>query len=619
MTAEQPRASAAPGTVVGARYRLESLLGEGGMAVVWKALHTETDRPVALKLVRRELVTEDAVRDMFVREARVAARIGQNPHIVDVLDAGVDAELGVPFMAMELLAGEPLDARIRREGPVAWELAARFTGEIADALDQAHQAGVFHRDLKPQNLFLARTKKGELIKVVDFGIAKLAETVQQSSTHVGTPAYSAPEQLGPSWRSIAEQQGRTIATQISAATDVWALGLCVYEMLTGTASGALWGATTLAELPVKIVLEPPPVPSRRAGERAVLLPAGFDGWLGRCLELDASRRFASAGEAARALEGLAAPGARSADARSVPPAMGASARQPSQPAIHVTPARPNTPPSALVVTPGRFGPGGYEAPGPHPAGITPHSVPPVAPTLPAQSAPTPPQPAHNPPMGPGYAPAAPYPAASPVGYAPYPPASIDPRLAAWAQHRRAQLTMPDPRFYMAWSPIQFLSRVGAVYREAQLTMNDAPVRLAEVSVDEALRKAVGEDRVVLAFLSSPRVLYRAALRSRAAEGLAESVNYGIKLIDSLVGTQSAKIGDPVLEREFEIAFPTPQEGAMALPLSLRSLLVNGRFRGVLELRQGGIVLWRSDVRHFDPTPLDRLLDTLSRVYAVFGG
>src|SRR5687768_5064956 len=112
------------GLVVGSRYRLESILGEGGMAVVWRAIHTETDRPVALKLVRRELVKDEQVREMFVREARVGARIGPNPHIVDFLDAGVDKALEVPFLAMELLDGESLDNRIQREGPVPAALTA---------------------------------------------------------------------------------------------------------------------------------------------------------------------------------------------------------------------------------------------------------------------------------------------------------------------------------------------------------------------------------------------------------------------------------------------------------------------------------------------------------------
>ncbi|MBK8941421.1 MAG: serine/threonine protein kinase [Polyangiaceae bacterium] len=280
------------GTIVGGRYRLESVLGEGGMAVVWRAIHTNMDRPVALKLVRREFVKDEQVREMFVREARVGTRIGKNAHIVDFLDADVDEQLGVPFLAMELLSGEGLDARIKREGPLGAALVASVLEQLADALDQAHSAGVFHRDLKPQNLFLAKDAKQRVsLKVLDFGIAKLADTVTQSSTHVGTPAYSAPEQLGAAWQKIAEQKGKVIATQVSAATDIWALGLVAYEMLIGTPSGALWNASTLAELPVKIVLELPPIASERAGERAgSCLPAST---LGSCAASTSTRRSAS--------------------------------------------------------------------------------------------------------------------------------------------------------------------------------------------------------------------------------------------------------------------------------------------------------------------------------------
>src|SRR5688572_26834273 len=278
------------GLVVGARYRLESVLGEGGMAVVWRAVHTETDRKVALKLVRPELVRSDVIREMFVREARVAARIGKSDHIVDVLDAGVDDTLKVPFIAMELLDGESVEARIR-QGPMPWPLVADLLDQLADALGQAHAAGVFHRDLKPQNLFLTTDRKGNsLLKVLDFGIAKLSESTQSSATQVGTPAYSAPEQLGESWRALAKGRGKNVAANVSGGTDVWALGLIAFEMLTGTESGSYWGATTLAELPLKIVLEPLPPAAARANP--ALLPRGFDPWIARCLDLDAALRWA---------------------------------------------------------------------------------------------------------------------------------------------------------------------------------------------------------------------------------------------------------------------------------------------------------------------------------------
>ena len=153
--------------VVGGRYRLESILGQGGMAVVWRAEHTETGRIVALKLVRPELAAHDTAREMFVREARVASRVGRSEHIVDVLDAGVDPELGLPFLAMELLEGETLDATLGRSGAPPREIAISLLEQIAEALDQAHAAGVIHRDLKPQNLFVTQGRQGPRIKVLE--------------------------------------------------------------------------------------------------------------------------------------------------------------------------------------------------------------------------------------------------------------------------------------------------------------------------------------------------------------------------------------------------------------------------------------------------------------------
>ncbi len=323
-----------PGLVVAGRYRLESVLGQGGMAVVWRAEHTETGRVVALKLVHAALAQNESAREMFVREARIAARIGRNDHIVDVLDAGIAPELGVPYMVMELLDGLALDEQLRRFGAPPPAEALRLLEQLADALDQAHGAGVVHRDLKPQNLFLTRNRKGALtLKVLDFGIAKVAETVQQSATQIGTPAYSAPEQLGESWRGIAARNGRTVASQVSPATDVWAFGLVAYELLSGAPSGEFWGAATLAELPVKIFLEPLPSATAKAAGRGVTLPAGVDGWLACCLELDAQRRYSTAGDAVRALQQCL--GAPSTSTASVAPA-----------------AHPSVPPAAFATTTG---------------------------------------------------------------------------------------------------------------------------------------------------------------------------------------------------------------------------------------------------------------------------
>ncbi len=576
------------GVVVGGRYRLEAILGEGGMAVVWRAVHTETDRAVALKLVRRELVTDDQVREMFVREARITARIGKSPFIVDVLDAGLDPALEVPFIAMELLDGEGLDARLKRAGAVPLGQVLEWTEHVAEALDQAHGAGVFHRDLKPQNLFVSRDKRmRESLKVLDFGIAKLAESVAASSTHVGTPAYSAPEQLGPSWRSIAEGRGKVIASQVSAATDVWALGLVVYEMLIGASSGSLWGATTLAELPVKIVLEPPPVPSQRAGDRAPLLPGGFDAWLLRCLDLDASKRFASAGEAAAALASLPRADAAPRPAHSPSPSQAPPAHTPQPIAVRGSlpswPLVPSQPPTATPYAPNPVTPPGL--------GHTPRPYPQ------AQHLPT------------GFAPAPPHGTPLPAH------GQLDPMLLSWATQRGAEVhAQGDPRVYAACNPLQFLAPVANTFRDARLMLRDAQLLLGEVGLDDALKKAMGEDRVVLAVLSSQRIRFRAALRSKQTSGLAEGMARGW---DSLVGMPKvATLGDAQLEARFDLAFPSQQEGHHALPFQLRKLLVDGNFRGTFEVRNGGFVLTMADVTRFEPVGLDRLLEVCSRIYGV---
>ncbi|MBL9021987.1 MAG: protein kinase [Myxococcales bacterium] len=551
--------SAAPerGFVVGSRYRLESKLGEGGMAVVWRAVHTETDRTVALKLVRAELVKEQAVREMFVREARVGARIGKNEHIVEVLDAGLDEALVAPFLAMELLEGEPLDATLKRTGPVDPLFAAELLEQLADALDQAHGAGVFHRDLKPQNLFLARGRKGKsVLKVLDFGIAKLAETVQQSTTHVGTPAYSAPEQLGASWRAIAEQRGRTIAAQVSAATDVWALGLIAFEMLTAAPSGAFWGAETLAELPVKMVMEPLPSAFVRARDRASLLPSTFDGWIARCLDLDTSRRFASAGEAVAALVPALRQGRPAATAGSVPP------RGPlaSAPAV--------SSPIAVATTP----------------------------AVPVTGAPT----------GPPASPAGPLAAGAVVS-------SPDARLQEWAQARGAALYAPgDVRPLLAWQPFFFLPRLERVYREARLAGPLGAITLAEAGVDDPIRKAVAEDRMLVALVHAQKCRYRASLRSkRSSGGLIDGMARGFRALE-LSGAAYGILRDPHFEQHYEVTAPSPQEAALALPVPVRAVLVAAGFHGIIELRAGAILLTVFDAARFDPACLERVLDLTTR-------
>ena len=296
----------AAGDVIDGRYRVEALLGQGGMAVVYRARHVGTGSPCAVKLVHPHLVRRRELVELFLREAQVGARIGKNPHIVELFDAGIDPSREVPYLAMELLEGETVDERIVRRGPMERAALRVVFQQIADALDQAHRAGVVHRDLKPTNLFLAASPDGDIFtKVMDFGVAKVLEVdAVMTASSVGTPAYAAPEQLGAAMRALAATHGVTLSAATSPATDVWPLGLIAYEALTGHASGQYWATQTPIEIPLKAVLHPIDSPHLRAGDRSELLPPGFDTWFARCLERNAADRWPSVGEAVLALATL---------------------------------------------------------------------------------------------------------------------------------------------------------------------------------------------------------------------------------------------------------------------------------------------------------------------------
>lgn len=294
-----------PGDLLASRYLLGTALGEGGMAVVYRATDEHTGEPCAIKVLHAELGARPEIRELFAKEACIGEVIGPCPNIAKVLDAGVDIASSAPFIAMELLEGETLEEALTR-GPLPRHESRRLLEELGFALDRAHQAGIVHRDLKPSNLFLARTGDGTpQLKIMDFGIAKLIEAgAVRTATQIGTPAYTAPEQLGGTTRRLAAKQGIVIARGVSPATDVWALGLIAYEMFTGEPPGHYWRFETLAELPVTIAFEDLALASERAGARSSLLPHGFDGWFARCLDKDAEARWPSAGEAVRALLSL---------------------------------------------------------------------------------------------------------------------------------------------------------------------------------------------------------------------------------------------------------------------------------------------------------------------------
>jgi serine/threonine-protein kinase len=216
--------------VIGQRfgnYRAVSLLGEGGMGAVYLAEHPEIGRRVAVKVLRPELIRDPSLLTRFLNEARAANAI-RHPNIIEVLDSGTTVD-GVPYLVMELLEGESLSARIRRVGKVPLRDALEFSYQAASALAAAHAKGIVHRDLKPDNLFLVPVPSDparEMIKVLDFGIAKL-QTLPTGSgmqtrtgTLMGTPVYMSPEQcLG--------------TKTVDHRSDIYALGIIMFEMLAG--------------------------------------------------------------------------------------------------------------------------------------------------------------------------------------------------------------------------------------------------------------------------------------------------------------------------------------------------------------------------------------------------
>jgi serine/threonine-protein kinase len=219
------------GILLGGRFVLERRLGEGGMGVVWAARHAVTRKAVAIKMLKPERASDAVVRERFVREARTASKV-QHPNIIEIRDV-IELDDGAPAMVMDLLEGETLGDVVEREGALPLSRVAPIMVQVLSAVGTAHAAGVVHRDLKPDNIFLVRVPGADgdrvSVRVLDFGIAKVvstdgAEDVSRGLTNtgalLGTPYYMAPEQL------FGERR-------IDARADVWALGVILYECLSG--------------------------------------------------------------------------------------------------------------------------------------------------------------------------------------------------------------------------------------------------------------------------------------------------------------------------------------------------------------------------------------------------
>jgi len=279
------------GDVLAGKYRVERVLGVGGMGVVVAATQIELQRLVALKFVLPNKLSDREAVERFVREARAAVKL-KSEHVAKVLDVG-RLESGAPYMVMEFLDGSDLDS-VLRKGPVAPELAAEYIVQACEALAEAHSIGLVHRDLKPHNLFLSKGVGGApLIKVLDFGISKLLDAdhklsreLTRTTSVLGSPFYMSPEQM----RS---------ARKVDQRSDIWSLGVILYELLT---THVPWEAETITELALLVSQEPPtPIEQHRAD-----VPEELRRVIDRCLQKDANARYANAGELATDLVPFAA-------------------------------------------------------------------------------------------------------------------------------------------------------------------------------------------------------------------------------------------------------------------------------------------------------------------------
>jgi serine/threonine-protein kinase len=277
-------------TVIAGKYRLGNVIGRGAMGVVLEAVDLLIGRTVAIKLVLPQFASDADVRRRFKREAHVMTRL-TSEHVARVYEAG-ELPDGTLYLVMEHLQGQTLEQLIHSGGPLPVDKAVDLLLQALDAVNEAHELGLVHRDLKPSNLFLAyRRTKPPILKVLDFGIVKdtYAARLTERDATPGTPAYMAPEQVSPHGH------------EVDARVDVWALGVTMYELLTGSVPFE----GSIEVMLRRIRSEAPPRLRSRRPDVALELEAV----LARCLSKRPSERFAHAGELAGAVLSCTAYGA----------------------------------------------------------------------------------------------------------------------------------------------------------------------------------------------------------------------------------------------------------------------------------------------------------------------
>jgi hypothetical protein len=287
MSPSYARGVATPGTVIGGRFRVDHVLGSGGMGVVVSATHLELGHRVAIKFLRDDMARTATVVERFLREARAAVQL-RTEHVCRVFDVG-RTDTGAPYIVMELLDGTDLGHAIASQ-PLPVTIAVEYVMQACVAVAEAHAAGIIHRDLKPANLIVTRRPGGgPLIKVLDFGIAKaISEAGAQltrSQSMLGSPGYISPEQLQS-------------ARDVDVRTDLWALGATLYQLLSGRLPFHGQTATAMA---VRIMTEPPDPLDVDPALRAVIF---------RCLEKSPLQRYPDVAALVTALAPFGGPSGR---------------------------------------------------------------------------------------------------------------------------------------------------------------------------------------------------------------------------------------------------------------------------------------------------------------------
>lgn len=270
------------GTVIAGRYRIDKLLGEGGMGAVYRGFHLHLRRDFAIKVLHPDVTRDPEISRRFEREAQSAARL-DHPNCIQVTEFGTTDD-GIKYMVMQLLEGIELQDLVR--GPLELTRALDFIVQILSGLEHAHAKGVVHRDLKPQNVFVTRDASGkELLKIVDFGIAKIVagegagEQMTRAGLVFGTPLYMSPEQC--------------LGVDVDGRTDLYSTGILLYFMLSGKLP--FYGDDPVAVIRMQVSQEPPPLPPS--------VPADLAAIVRRLLAKQRDQRFPDAATARKVLEG----------------------------------------------------------------------------------------------------------------------------------------------------------------------------------------------------------------------------------------------------------------------------------------------------------------------------